>query len=59
MVLVKMCQEKGYVLMLRHPHRRYIGTQIGIYNPAGQKSAKSPTSTTKSGSSSLALKKPS
>ena len=35
--LVKMCQEKGYVLVLRHPHRRYIGAQIGIYNPAGQK----------------------
>ncbi len=35
--LVKMYQEKGYVLVLRHPHRRYIGAQIGIYNPAGQK----------------------
>jgi len=35
--LYTLCQEKGYVAILRHPHRRYIGAQIGIYNPAGEK----------------------
>ena len=32
-----LCQEKGYVAILRHSHRRYVGAQIGIYNPAGEK----------------------
>ncbi len=35
--LYTLCREKGYVALLRHPHRRYIGAQIGIYNPAGEK----------------------
>ncbi len=35
--LYRLCREKGYVAVLRHPHRRYIGAQIGIYNPAGEK----------------------
>ena len=35
--LHRLCREKGYVAVLRHPHRRYIGAQIGIYNPVGEK----------------------
>lgn len=35
--LYTLCRKKGYVAVLRHPHRRYIGAQIGIYNPAGEK----------------------
>jgi len=25
------------VVVLRRPYRRYVGAQIGIYNPSGQK----------------------
>ena len=28
---------RGEVLVLEHPHRRYVGAQIGIYNPSGDK----------------------
>jgi len=35
--LKRICEEKGYVVVLRRPYRRYVGAQIGIYNPSGQK----------------------
>ncbi len=38
--LLEITSEKGYVAVLRHPHKRYIGAQIGIYNPKGEKVGK-------------------
>ncbi len=35
--LLQLSQEKGYVVVLRHPHKRYVGAQIGIYNPQGER----------------------
>ncbi len=35
--LLQLCQEKGFVRILRRPYRRYVGAQIGIYNPHGEK----------------------
>ena len=35
--LLELTQEKGYVAVLRRPHKRYVGAQIGIYNPRGEK----------------------
>lgn len=33
--LEALLAHKGWVVVLEHPHRRYIGTQIGIHNPQG------------------------
>lgn len=38
--LLELASEKGYVAVLRHPYKRYIGAQIGIYNPKGEKVGK-------------------
>jgi adenine-specific DNA-methyltransferase len=35
--LLEIAREKGYVTVLRRPHKRYVGAQIGIYNPKGEK----------------------
>jgi len=35
--LLEIAREKGYVAVLRHPYKRYVGAQIGIYNPKGEK----------------------
>ncbi len=35
--LMRLCEEKGHVVVLRRSYRRYVGAQIGIYNPAGEK----------------------
>jgi adenine-specific DNA-methyltransferase len=38
--ILELAREKGYVAVLRHPYKRYIGAQIGIYNPKGEKVGK-------------------
>jgi adenine-specific DNA-methyltransferase len=38
--LLELASEKGYVAVLRHPYKRYIGAQIGIYNSKGEKVGK-------------------
>jgi len=38
--LLEVAREKGYVAVLRHPYKRYVGAQIGIYNPKGEKVGK-------------------
>ncbi len=38
--LLAITREKGFVTILRRPHKRYVGAQIGIYNPAGEKVGK-------------------
>jgi len=38
--LLELTQEKGYVAVLRRPYKRYVGAQIGIYNPRGEKVGK-------------------
>jgi len=38
--LLEIAREKGYVVVLRHPYKRYVGAQIGIYNPKGEKVGK-------------------
>ncbi len=35
--IFEIAREKGYVTVLRHPYKRYVGAQIGIYNPKGEK----------------------
>lgn len=35
--LVEMCAIRGYVGVLAFEAKRYVGAQIGVYNPAGQK----------------------
>ncbi len=35
--ILEIAREKGYVTVLRHPYKRYVGAQIGIYNPKGEK----------------------
>jgi adenine-specific DNA-methyltransferase len=35
--LLEIAHEKGYVLVFRHPYKRYVGAQIGIYNSKGEK----------------------
>ncbi len=35
--LLDVAREKGYVAVLRHPYKRYVGAQIGIYNPKGER----------------------
>ena len=35
--LCAMLAERGRVLVRELPHRRYIGSRIGIYNPQGEK----------------------
>jgi len=38
--LLEIAREKGYVTVLRRPYKRYVGAQIGIYNPKGEKVGK-------------------
>jgi adenine-specific DNA-methyltransferase len=38
--LLEIAREKGYVTVLRRPHKRYVGAQIGVYNPRGEKVGK-------------------
>jgi adenine-specific DNA-methyltransferase len=38
--LLGIAREKGYVVVLRHLYKRYVGAQIGIYNPKGEKVGK-------------------
>jgi len=38
--LLEIAREKGYVKVLRRPYKRYVGAQIGIYNPKGEKVGK-------------------
>jgi len=38
--LLGIASAKGYVTILRHPYKRYVGAQIGIYNPQGKKVGK-------------------
>ncbi len=38
--ILEIAREKGYVSVLRRPYKRYIGAQIGIYNPQGEKVGK-------------------
>jgi len=38
--LLEIAREKGYVTVLRHPYKRYVGAQIGIYNRKGEKVGK-------------------
>jgi len=38
--LLELTQEKGHVAVLRRPYKRYVGAQIGIYNPQGEKVGK-------------------
>jgi adenine-specific DNA-methyltransferase len=35
--LVEMCSVRGAVEVLAFPSKRYVGAQIGVYNPAGAK----------------------
>jgi adenine-specific DNA-methyltransferase len=38
--LLEIARAKGYVTVLRRPHKRYVGAQIGVYNPRGEKVGK-------------------
>lgn len=38
--LVEMCEVHGYVAVLAFDSKRYVGAQIGIYNPSGDKVGK-------------------
>jgi adenine-specific DNA-methyltransferase len=38
--LVEMCEVHGYVTALAFDSKRYVGAQIGIYNPSGDKVGK-------------------
>lgn len=38
--LVEMCAPKGYVEVLSFDSKRYVGAQIGIFNPSGKKVGK-------------------
>jgi adenine-specific DNA-methyltransferase len=38
--LLEIAREKGYVTVLRRPHKRYVGAQIGVYNHRGEKVGK-------------------
>jgi adenine-specific DNA-methyltransferase len=38
--LVDMCEIHGYVAVLAFDSKRYVGAQIGIYNPSGEKVGK-------------------
>ncbi|MCX7652752.1 MAG: DNA adenine methylase [Bacteroidia bacterium] len=38
--LRSLCEARGPTLVLNHYHKRYIGAQIGIYNPKGEKVGK-------------------
>jgi adenine-specific DNA-methyltransferase len=38
--LVKLCSERGHVAVLAFDSKRYVGAQIGIYNPDGAKVGK-------------------
>ncbi len=35
-----MCEKRGRVRVIEHDYKRYVGAQIGIYNPSGQKVGK-------------------
>jgi adenine-specific DNA-methyltransferase len=35
--LIDICKAKGHVQLIEFDFRRYIGSQIGIYNKAGKK----------------------
>lgn len=35
--LVEMCSSRGHVEVLAYDSRRYVGAQIGVYNPQGQR----------------------
>ncbi|MDA8400341.1 MAG: DNA adenine methylase [Actinomycetota bacterium] len=35
--LIEMCEQRGHVSVLAFDSKRYVGAQIGIYNPNGQK----------------------
>jgi adenine-specific DNA-methyltransferase len=35
--LESILSERGQVMTTAHPHKRYVGAQIGIYNPSGVK----------------------
>lgn len=38
--LIEMCSARGHVEMLEFDSKRYVGAQIGIYNPSGDKVGK-------------------
>ncbi|MDW8236491.1 MAG: DNA adenine methylase [Bacteroidia bacterium] len=38
--LKNLCESRGPTLILKHPYKRYVGAQIGIYNPHGEKVGK-------------------
>lgn len=38
--LISILKERGYVSVLEHNYRRYVGAQIGIFNPQGVKVGK-------------------
>lgn len=35
--LKALCEGRGPTLILKHPYKRYVGAQIGIFNPRGEK----------------------
>ncbi|GIV24142.1 MAG: restriction endonuclease subunit M [Bacteroidia bacterium] len=35
--LLQLCNQRGPTLVLERTHKRYIGAQIGIYNPRGER----------------------
>jgi adenine-specific DNA-methyltransferase len=35
-----MCRKRGDVSVIEHDYKRYVGAQIGIYNPSGEKVGK-------------------
>ncbi|AKF08522.1 DNA adenine methylase [Sandaracinus amylolyticus] len=35
--MIAMLRERGEVVVIERDHKRYVGAQIGIYNPRGQK----------------------
>ncbi|MEN3039968.1 MAG: DNA adenine methylase [Bacteroidia bacterium] len=32
-----LCESRGPTIILKHPYRRYVGAQIGIFNPRGER----------------------
>jgi adenine-specific DNA-methyltransferase len=38
--LIEMCRARGHVELLEFDSKRYVGAQIGIYNPSGDKVGK-------------------
>ena len=35
-----MCEKRGHVTVIEHDYKRYVGAQIGIHNPKGERVGK-------------------